>query len=97
MAEAQEEWTDLSTKMPQMVDAIQSRVDILSKSKKLPKDLDKASFETVKTNLESLKAEWTEAGTEFASGAAAEAVRKARAAKAKGEEILAALGMTANS
>jgi hypothetical protein len=65
LAAAQAEWTDLSAKMPQMVQAIQSRVDILSKSKKLPKDLDKA----------------------------ADAVRKARSARTKGEEILARLGM----
>jgi ActR/RegA family two-component response regulator len=94
IAEAQSEWTDLSAKMPQMVEAIQSRVDTLTKSRKLPKDLDKATFDTVKTDFETLKTEWTEASSQFASGAAAEAVRKARSAKAKGEEILTKLGMT---
>jgi len=93
LAAAQTEWTDLSAKMPQMVEAIQSRVDILSKSKKLPKDLDKAGFDTVKTEFESLKTEWTEASSQFASGMAADAVRKARGAKARGDAILAKLGM----
>ena len=94
MAAAQAEWTDLSAKVPQMVEAIQTRVDTLSKSRKLPKNLDKAGFETVKTDLETMKTEWTEAGSQFASGMAADAVRKARAAKAKGDELLAKLEMT---
>ena len=51
MAAAQAEWTDLSAKVPQMVEAIQTRVDTLSKSRRLPKNLDKAGFEAVKTDL----------------------------------------------
>jgi len=94
MAAAQAEWTDLSTKVPQMVEAIQTRVDTLSKSRRLPKNLDKAGFETVKTDLEAMKTEWTEAGSEFAAGMAANAVRKARAAKATGDRILYKLEMT---
>ena len=93
MAAAQAEWTDLSAKMPQMVEALQSRIDTLSKSRKLPSDLDKATFDTVKADFETLKTEWTEASSEFASGAAADAVRKARSAKSRGEVILAKLGM----
>ncbi|MEO8018930.1 MAG: hypothetical protein ABI769_14040 [Pseudomonadota bacterium] len=96
LAAAQAEWTDVSAKLPQMVEAIQSRVDILSKSKKLPKDLDKTSFDTVKADFETLKTDWAAASSDFASGAAAEAVRKARAVKAKGEEILTKLGMPTN-
>jgi len=93
LAAAQTEWTELSAKMPQMVEAIQAKVDSLTKTRKLPKDLDKAAFDTLKADFESLKTEWTTASTDFASGAAAEAVRKARAAKAKGEEILTKLGL----
>jgi hypothetical protein len=93
MAAAQEEWAELSTSVPQMIEAIQSRVDTLSKSRRLPNNLDKATFETVKTDFDALKADWTAAGSQFASGAAADAVRTARAAKTKGEEILVKLGM----
>src|SRR5262245_60415879 len=39
MAAASEQWNALSADIPKMVDAIQSRVDILGKSKKLPKNL----------------------------------------------------------
>jgi DNA repair exonuclease SbcCD ATPase subunit len=97
MAAAQSEWTELSAKMPQMVEAIQSKVDALTKSRKLPKDIDKAGFDAVKTDFETLKTEWTEASSQFASGAAAEAIRKARTAKARGEEIVAKLGITTPS
>ena len=79
--------------MPQMVEALQSRVDTLSKSRKLPSGVDKATFESVKTDFETVKTEWTDASSEFASGMAADAVRKARNAKTKGETILARLGM----
>jgi len=92
-AAAQAEWGELSTSVPQMVEAIQSRVDTLSKSHKLPKDVDKATFETIKTDFETVKTDWTSASSQFASGAAADAVRTARAAKSKGEEILVKLGM----
>jgi hypothetical protein len=44
MAAAQTEWAELSAKMPQMVESIQTKVDALTKTKKLPKDLDKAGF-----------------------------------------------------
>jgi len=93
MAAAQAEWTDLSANVPPLVDAIQSRVDTLSKSRKLPKDVDKATFETIKTDFETVKSDWATATSDFASGAAGEAVRKARAVRSKAEEIRARLGM----
>jgi len=93
MAAAQAEWTDLSTSVPQLVETIQSRVDTLAKSRKLPKNVDKATFETIKTDFETVKADWSAAASDFAAGAAADAVRKARAARAKAEEIHAKLGM----
>ncbi|MES1263158.1 MAG: hypothetical protein ABUL69_02300, partial [Peristeroidobacter soli] len=93
LAAAQAEWGELSTSVPQLVDAIQSRVDTLSKSRKLPKNVDKATFDTIKTDFETVKTDWTAATQEFAAGAAADAVRKARAARAKAEEIHAKLGM----
>jgi DNA repair exonuclease SbcCD ATPase subunit len=94
---AQAEWTDLSSKVPQMVEAIQTKVDTLTKSRRLPKDIDKAGFETLKTDFETLKTQWSEASSEFASGMAAEAVRKARTAKSKGEEIQDKLGIAPNA
>jgi len=91
LAAAQTEWNDLTASVPPMVEKLQARVDQLSKSRKYPKGMDKAGFDSAKANFESLKTEWTEAGSEFASGQAATAVRKARGAKAKAEELINAL------
>jgi ActR/RegA family two-component response regulator len=93
LAAAQAEWTELNASVPPLVDAIQGRVDTLTKSRKLPKDVDKATFETIKTDFETVKTDWTSATQEFTAGAAADAVRKGRAARAKAEEIQAKLGM----
>ena len=93
LAAAQAEWTELNASVPPLVDAIQGRVDTLTKSRKLPKDVDKATFETIKTEFEAVKTDWASATREFTAGAAADAVRMGRAAKAKAEEIQAKLGM----
>jgi hypothetical protein len=91
-AAAQAEWTELSATVPDMVVKLQARVDTFTRSRRLPKGMDKASFETAKTEFEALKSSWAEAGAEFGSGMAADAVRRARAAKAKGEELMQKLG-----
>ena len=93
LAAAQAEWTQLNASVPPLVDAIQGRVDTLTKSRKLPKDVDKATFETIKTDFETVKTDWASANREFTAGAAADAVRMGRAARAKAEEIQAKLGM----
>lgn len=93
-AAATEQWKALSTEVPDMVAAIQSRVDILGKSKKLPKNLSAESFEAAKQGLETMKASWGEAGSHFSTGEPVEAVAKAQAAKDKGAEVLKLLGMS---
>jgi hypothetical protein len=95
MAAAQTEWNELTASVPPLVEKLQVRVDQLSKSRKYPKGMDKAAFDAAKTNFETLKTEWTEAGSEFASGQAASAVRKARNAKAKAQELINALEVKA--
>jgi len=95
LAAAQGEWNDLNTSVPPMVEKLQARVDQLAKTKKFPKGMDKAAFETAKTNFESLKTQWSEAASEFASGQAANAVRKARDAKAKADELMTKLEVAA--
>lgn len=92
LAAAQQEWTDLSTSVPELVGKLQTKVDSLVKSKKLPKGMDKAAFETAKADFEAVKTSWSEAASEFTSGLAADAVRKARAAKAKSEQLVQKLG-----
>lgn len=92
LAAAQQEWTDLSASVPEMVTKLQAKVDSLTKSRKLPKGVDKAGFEAAKADFEAVKSSWAEASAEFSSGMVADAVRRARAAKAKGEELIQKLG-----
>lgn len=95
LAAAQAEWNDLNASVPGLVEKLQARVDQIAKSKKYPKGMDKAGFETAKSGFDALKTEWTEATSEFAAGEAANAVRKARSAKSKAEELITQLEVKA--
>ncbi|HEX6636522.1 MAG TPA: hypothetical protein VF033_02600 [Steroidobacteraceae bacterium] len=92
LAAAQQEWTELSSRVPDMVAKLQARMDALAKSRRLPKGLDKAAFQTAKADFETMKSSWAEASAEFSSGLVADAVRRARAAKAQGEELVQKIG-----
>jgi hypothetical protein len=94
MAEATGQWNSLSADVPKMVAAIQSRVDILGKSRKLPKNVSQAAFDSAKSGLEYMKSTWAEATSAFSSGDASSAIDKANAVKQKGNEVLQSLGMT---
>ena len=89
------EWGTLSADLPNMVSAIQSRVDVLSKSsKRLPKNLSKDSFDAAKAGLDMMKSTWDAANADFTAGNPIDAVAKAKTVQAKGAEVLALLGMT---
>jgi hypothetical protein len=51
-------------------------------------------LDAAKGGLESMKSTWTEATAAFTGGNAIDAVAKAKAVKAKGEELLKQLGMS---
>ena len=76
-----------------MVEAIQSRVNILSKSRRLPAGISKDKFESAKTDLSSITQTWTEASNAFNSGNLMDAVTKAKNVKDKAVEIMNAIGM----
>jgi len=88
------EWGSLAASVPQAVAAIQSRVDILSKSKKLPAGIDKATLESTKAGLAEANTLWTQATAAQSSGDLEQAVGLARQTKEKADGMLAALGMT---
>lgn len=93
MAAASEEWKTLSAEVPQMVEALQSRVDILSQSKKLPKNVSKDAFAAAQSGLESTRSAWTEATAAFGAGDPVKAVELAKSAKQSGTAALQSLGM----
>ena len=86
-------WTDLSGGVPKMMEAVQSRVDILSKSKKLPANLTAEKFEEAKSTLAAAKEEWAKAGESFKAGNSAEAVSVANSVKEKAAKAMELLGM----
>ena len=89
------EWTALSASLPAAVSAIESRVDVLSKSKKLPANLDAATFDSVKSGLADAKSLWGQATAAQAAGNMEQAVTLAKQVKAKADAALSALGMSA--
>jgi chromosome segregation ATPase len=93
-AAATHEWESLSQEVPKMVKAIESRVDTLSGSPKLPSDVNKEVFEAAKAALASMKAQWAEATAAFNAGHATEAADKARLVQAKAEEVAGQLGIS---
>jgi hypothetical protein len=92
-AQAKDAWGPLSTEVPNMVAAIQSRVDVLSKSHHLPKGVSKDGLASAKSGLDSMKAAWSDASNSAAAGDFTTAVGKAQAMKAQAADIMKSLGM----
>jgi hypothetical protein len=83
-----DEWRGLAASIPQSVTAVQTRIDALSKTKHVPKDVD---LTAAKSGLADATSEWENAQTAFKSGKASEAVPMAKDAKAKLDSAAAAL------
>ena len=58
-------WTALSAGVPQMIEALQSRVDMLSQSSELPEGISAEVLESVKAGLATATEEWTKAGESY--------------------------------
>jgi hypothetical protein len=86
-------WEEMSGGLPQMLDAIKSRLDILSQSKKLPANLDKEKLEGAKGGYEAAAKMWEDAKAAFAGGNLADATAKGKMVKEKAVEVMTALGM----
>jgi hypothetical protein len=93
-AQAKDAWGPLSSDVPNMVAAIQSRVDVLSKSHHLPKGVSKDGLASAKSGLDSMKAAWSDASNSAAAGDFTSAVGKAQAMKAQAADIMKSLGMS---
>jgi hypothetical protein len=92
---AQEAWGPISSDVPKMVDAIQSRVDILSKSHHLPKGVTKDTLAAAQSGLDNMKAAWSDASNAATSGNYAAAVSKGQAVRDQASQIMHSLGMSA--
>lgn len=88
-------WDDLSGGLPNMIEAIKGRVDSLSKSRKLPANLDKEKFEGAKNGLSEITTAWDDANNAFKEDNLADALAKGTTVKEKAAEIMSTLGMQA--
>jgi hypothetical protein len=79
------QWNELSNSMPGLVSAVQTKVDTLTKKRRLPKG--------VADRLATAKQTWTDASTAFTSGQLSDALEKASAAKASLTELQTKLGI----
>jgi hypothetical protein len=89
------EWGTLSADLPAQLAAVTSRVEMLGKSKKLPKGLDKAAVEAAKSGAAEAKTLWDQATAAQAAGNMEQAVTAARQVKEKLDAAMAGLGMKA--
>jgi hypothetical protein len=95
-AKAKDSWGPMSTDVPKMVDALQSRVDILSKSHHLPKGVTKDSLASAKSAVDSMKSAWSDASNAATSGDYATAVSKGQAVRDQASQVMQSLGMTSS-
>jgi len=91
LAQTKQQWRNLSADVPKMIAAIHTQVDTLSKSKKLPKGLTKANFESAKTSAGSLDSMWTDATNAVSNEDYAGAVTKGQAVKDKATDLMQTL------
>jgi hypothetical protein len=94
MTKAKDSWTQVSADAPKMVEAIQSRVDMLSKSRHLPANVSKDALASAKSGLETVKSMWADASSAAASGNYTGAMAKAQAVKDQATAIMKSLGMS---
>jgi len=83
-----DQWRGLAASIPQSVTAVQTRIDALSKTKHLPKDVDLAA---AKSGLADATSAWENAQSAFKSGNPSGAVPLAKDAMSKLESAAAAL------
>ncbi len=92
-AELTRAWEGMSAGMPKVVDAIKSRVDVLSQAKKLPAGMTADKLAAAKQGLSDLTQGWTAATDAFKGGNVTDALAKAGPVKTKAVEVLTTLGM----
>jgi hypothetical protein len=93
-AELTKGWEEMSAGMPGTIADIESRIATLSRSRKLPKGLDKAKLESAKAGLAEISTSWDESVKAYQEGSLAGALAKAKGVKEKAAEIMSALGMS---
>jgi hypothetical protein len=92
-AELTKSWDDLNAGIPQMMDALKSRLDILSKAKKLPAGLDKDQLAALTSGYEEATKQFQAAKDAASAGDLNKAIESGQAIKQKGMEMATTLGL----
>ena len=92
LAALNKQWTSFATDLPAAVASIEAKLATFKKTHKLPKGVTKDAVAGATSGVAEVKSAWTEATAAFGSGNIQGAIDKAKAVKAKAEEIAAKLG-----
>ena len=92
-AELTKAWADMSAGIPQMMDAVKSRLDILAKAKKLPAGLDKGKLAALTSGYDDAMNQLQVAKDAAAAGDLNKAIEAGNAIKQKSMDIAATLGL----
>lgn len=87
-------WATLVDAVPAAIAAVESRVTMLTKSKKLPANVTKDALAAAQTGVTDAKSLWEQAAGAQADGKLSDAVTLAQQAKEKVDAALAGLGMS---
>jgi hypothetical protein len=90
---ARAQWGGLSVELPATLDALQTRIDELTRLRQLPAGIDRRLVERARAQLESIKAAWADALAAFAQGRLPEAADGARESRERAEQLKVELGM----
>ena len=92
-AELTTQWETMSAGIPKLVEAVKSRVDVLTKSKTLPKGITKETVTAAQSGLASATDSWQAATAAASSGDLATAVRQANDVKTRVVDLMKSLNM----
>ncbi|HSQ70443.1 MAG TPA: hypothetical protein VLM41_10185 [Steroidobacteraceae bacterium] len=89
------EWATLITTLPGLLAAIDARVSVLAKARKLPDGISAEQLQSVQAQFAETSDLWTRATAAHAVGELEQAVALGVSVKKRADELLAALGMSA--
>ncbi len=88
------QWADLSQGLPEMLEAIESQLNVLSQAKELPANITAQKLEEVKSGLAAVKEEWAKAQESFNSGNLVDAISVVTSVKEKALKAVEGLDMS---
>jgi soluble cytochrome b562 len=92
-AELTKGWQEFESGIPQMMEAVKGRLDILSQAKKLPAGLDKDKLAAFQSGFDEAAKSFDEAKSAAAAGDYSKAIEAGKAIKAKVAEMATGLGL----